>query len=98
VSRKSKVGVRAKLKENSKDKEEGTAAASQNPTVEKYLDQWLKSTRDTVKPGSFKPYEFIVRLHRKSTLGKTRLEKLNALQLQRLYKEKLTDGLGPRHV
>jgi hypothetical protein len=41
VSRKSKVGVRAKLKENSKDKVEGTAAASQNLTVEKYLDQWL---------------------------------------------------------
>jgi hypothetical protein len=41
VSRKSIVGVRAKLKENFKDKEEGTAAASQNLTVEKYLDQWL---------------------------------------------------------
>ena len=98
MSRKSIVGVRAKLKENFKDKEEGTAAASQNLTVEKYLDQWLKSIRDTVKPGSFKPYELIVRLHRKPTLGKTRLEKLNALQLQRLYKEKLTAGLSPRRV
>ena len=98
MSGKSKAGVRAKLKENLKYKEEGIAVASQNLTVEKYLDQWLKSIRDPVKLGSFKPYESIVRLHRKPTLGKTGLEKLNALQLQRLYKEELTAGLSPRRV
>jgi integrase len=60
VSGKSKAVVRAKLKERLKDKEEGIAVESQNLTVEKYLDQWLESIRDVVRPGSFKPYESIV--------------------------------------
>ena len=51
-----------------------------------------------VRPGSFKPHEAIVRLHIKPTLGKTKLERLPALQLQTLYHTKLEEGLSPRRV
>lgn len=98
VSGKSKAAVRAKLKDKLKDKDEGIAIDSQNLIVEMYLDQWLESIRETIRPGSFKPYEAIVRLHIKPTLGKVKLEKLNALQLEKLYRDKLNAGLSPRRV
>jgi hypothetical protein len=49
-------------------------------------------------PGTFKPYEAIVRLHIMPTLGKTKLEKLTAMQLERLYRQKLDAGLSARRV
>jgi integrase len=42
--------------------------------------------------------EEIVRLHLVPALGKTRLDRLNALQLQSLYRSKLDSGLSARTV
>lgn len=98
VSGKHKVDVRAKLREKLADRDEGIVVDSEGLTVEKYLDRWLGEIRDTVRPGTFRPYEAIVRLHLKPTIGRTKLDKLNALQLQTLYREKLAAGLSPRRV
>jgi integrase len=62
------------------------------------MDRWLESTKDKVMPGTYKPYEAIVRLHVKPTLGRTKLDKLNAMQLERLYGQKLDAGLSARRV
>jgi integrase len=66
--------------------------------VERYMDRWLESIRDKVRPGTLKPYEAITRLHIRPTLGKVKLEKLTALQLETLYREKLGEGLSARRV
>jgi integrase len=58
----------------------------------------LESIRDRVLLGTFKPYEAIVRLHIKPTLGRTKLDKLNAMQLEKLYRQKLVAGLTARRV
>lgn len=97
VSGKSKADVRAKLKEKLKEKEEGIAVEG-NLTVEKYLDQWLDSVKDTLRPGAFRRYEESSRIHIKPELGKVKLSRLNALQLQSLYRKKLDEGLSARTV
>lgn len=71
---------------------------SENMTVGGYLDRWLVAIKDTIRTGSWKQYEMIVRLHIKPTLGGVRLEKLNALQIQSFYRERLDAGLSPRRV
>jgi integrase len=62
------------------------------------MDRWLDYIREQVRPGTFKPYEAIARLHIKPTLGSTKLDKLNALQLETLYRQKLDAGLSARRV
>ncbi len=43
-------------------------------------------------------HEVITRLHLKPTIGSIRLDKLNALEVQALYRSKLDSGLSPRTV
>ncbi len=71
---------------------------SENMTVGGYLDRWLTAIRDTVRVGTCKQYEMIVRLHIKPTLGTVKLDKLNALQIQSFYRERLDAGLSSRRV
>src|SRR3712207_74485 len=98
VSGKTKPEVKAKLRKLLDDRDKGIAYDSEGLTVERYMDRWLESIRDKVKPGTFKPYEAITRLHIKPTLGSTKLEKLTALQLETLYRKKLDAGLSARRV
>ena len=98
LSGKTKVEVRKKLRKLLQDRDAGIAYDSEGLTVERYMDRWLASIQDKVRPGTYKPYEAITRLHIKPALGKTKLERLNALQLERLYREKLEAGLSARRV
>ena len=66
--------------------------------VGEYLDRWLDSTKGTVRESTWMRAEVDVRVHLKPRLGKTRLDRLDALQLQSLYREKLDSGLSPRTV
>lgn len=98
VSGKTKPEVKAKLRKLLDDRDKGIAYDSEGLTLSRYMDRWLESIRDKVRPGTFKPYEAITRLHIKPTLGKTKLEKLTALQLETLYRQKLDAGLSARRV
>ncbi len=71
---------------------------SENMTVGGYLDKWLAAIRDTVRVGTWKQYEMIVRIHIKPTLGNAKLDKLNALQIQSFYRERLDAGISARRV
>jgi integrase len=71
---------------------------SQGLATAAYLDRWLKAVEGTIRVGSWIQYEQITRLHLKPTLGQTKLDKINALQLQKLYRNKLDSGLSPRRV
>ena len=98
ISGTTKPEVKAKLRKLLEDREVGIAYDSEGLTVERYMDRWLEYIRDRVRPGTFKPYEAITRLHIKPTLGKTKLEKLTALQLETLYRQKLKASLSARRV
>ena len=95
VSGKSKAVIKAKLKEKIKAVEEGTILA--NITFGDYLDQWLESVRNSVGVRTYQRSEETVRLHIKPKLGRVRLNKVTALQLDTLYREK-ANQLSPRSV
>jgi integrase len=94
----SKGEIKAAIRKKLQERDEGIAHDSGGLTVETYMDRWLESIKDRVRPGTFKPYEAIIRLHVKPTLGKTQLEKLNAIRIERLYAQKLEAGLSGRRV
>jgi integrase len=98
VSGKTKQDVAAKLRKGLEDRDNGVSFNSEGLTVAKYMDRWLESIQDKVRPGTYKPYEAISRLHIKPTLGSTQLEKLTAVQLEALYTQKLNAGLSARRV
>lgn len=54
--------------------------------------------RNTVKHRTWQRHEEVVRLHLKPSLGKIRLNRLDALRIQSLYRAKLDSGLSPRTV
>jgi integrase len=80
------------------ERESGLVYYCGSMTVGEYLDRWLESTKGTVKERTWIRAEVDVRVHIKPALGKTRLDRLNSLQLQALYRAKLDAGLSPRTV
>jgi integrase len=71
---------------------------SEKMTVGSYLDRWLTAIQDTVRIGTWKQYEMIIRLHIKPPPGGVKLDKLNALQIQSFYRERLDAGVSRRRV
>jgi integrase len=61
---------------------------SEGLTVGEYLDRWLESIRDSVKPVSWENYERNIRLHLKPALGNVKLAKLSPGRIQALYDKK----------
>ncbi|CAA9428133.1 MAG: Integrase, partial [uncultured Rubrobacteraceae bacterium] len=80
------------------ERNSGVVYDSEGLTVGDYLVEWLQSVRGTVRERTWKRSEEVVRLHLVPALGKTRLDKLNALQVQALYRSKLESGLSARTV
>ena len=62
-----------------------------------YLDRRLGAVKGSVRDRTWR-HEEVVRLHLKPTIGGVKLDKLNALQVQTMYSEKLNAGLSPRSV
>lgn len=68
-------------------------------TVGVYLERWLNSyVASTVAPRTFESYAYISRKHLIPALGSIALCNLRPLHLQRLYADKLQQGLSPRTV
>src|SRR5919107_1060526 len=93
---KTREEVSKKLTKAMADRDGGLVFDHENLRVEDYLDRWLKgSVRGSVKPES---YERILRVHVVPTLGRVKLNNLNPLHLQSLYRERLDSGLSTRTV
>lgn len=54
--------------------------------------------RPRLKPGTWNRYELAVRLHIAPAIGKVKLARLDAATIQRLYSQKLKEGLAPSTV
>jgi integrase len=63
-----------------------------------YLDGWIDSIKDTLRRRTWIRHEEVVRLHLKPSLGIMKLDRVNPLQIQSLYRSKLDSGLSPRTV
>src|SRR5215204_1512735 len=95
---KTKAEMRAVLRKLLADRDAGIAYDSENLTVGGYLDRWLDAVKGSVRERTWERHEQVVRLHLKPTIGGVKLERLNALQLQSVYQQKLNGGLSPRSV
>ena len=95
---KTRKDVAARLSKAIAERDSGIVYDPENLKVADYLDRWLDSIRDTLRERTWRRHEEIARLHLKPILGSIRLEKLNALQVQALYRSKLDSGLSPRTV
>ncbi len=95
---KTKAEMKAAVRKALEDRDNGITHDSENLTVEMYMDRWLESTRDTVGLRTYQRSEETARLHIIPTLGRVKLEKLTAMQLDGLYRKKLKGGLSPRSV
>jgi integrase len=70
------------------DRNKGLTFDAEGLTVAEYLDRWLASTRDSVKPVSWERYRSNVRLHISPIIGNVKLAKLAPHHVQSLYDEK----------
>ena len=70
----------------------------ENPrlTVAEYLEAWLETAKDRLRPTTVADYSTIIRLHAVPYIGTTRLAKVTPLQLARLYSTLAKAGLSPR--
>jgi hypothetical protein len=98
VQGRDKKEVAGKLAKAMADRDSGLIYDSGKTTVGEYLDRWLDAIRGSLRERTWRRHEEIARIHVKPALGKTRLDGLNALQIQSLYRSKLDSGLSPRTV
>ena len=76
--------------------ETGTLSNAQGITLEAHLKSWLEFKKPSLKPNTVHTYQdFITRLI-VPKLGKIKLEKLSALQLDQFYKALSDQGYAPR--
>ncbi|MDP2727158.1 MAG: site-specific integrase [Dehalococcoidia bacterium] len=90
--------VAKKLTEALRDKDRGLPSVPQKQTVARFLGDWLEATRPTIKGTTFTRYEEYARLHIAPTLGALKLAALTPQHLQKLYAQKLVEGLSPMSV
>jgi integrase len=90
--------VAQKLNKAIAERDAGLFYDCENLTLEEYLDRWLDSIRGTLAPRTARRHEELTRLHVKPAIGKVRLSKLNALQVQSFYRCKLDEGLSAATV
>jgi integrase len=69
-----------------------------NITVAITLDDYLHSIKPNLKPRTVQRYKEAIDIHLKPSLGKCKLDKLTALQIEGLYARKLGEGLSASTV
>ena len=97
--RPAQADARRKREEARKALEAGHSLDSQRQTVGEYLEGWIEGPlKGSVAPKTYADYAWICRKHLIPEIGRVRLSKLTAEDLDRLYARKTAVGLGPRTV
>lgn len=96
---KTQAEARRKRAEAEKALEDGHPLDSQKQTVGEYLEGWLEGPLKTsVAPKTYADYAWICRKYLIPEIGRHKLAKLTAEDLDRLYARKTGSGLGSRTV
>ncbi|MHB1496751.1 MAG: tyrosine-type recombinase/integrase [Acidimicrobiales bacterium] len=77
--------------------ESGQGAVASNATVAELLDRWVEHVSPTRQPGTIRGYQTHAK-RIKEQVGKVKLLKLTAQQLDRAYRVWLDEGLSPTTV
>ena len=78
--------------------QDGLTLAGARTTLIEYLEQWLGTIRESVRPRTLDQYTQIVRGHIASRLGNIKLKDMRPDQIQAFYNEKLDGGTSARTV
>lgn len=81
-----------------RDKDRGVPVVTENQSVAKFVETWLKTVEPTIRPRTYVRYEQYVRLHVVPGLGSLKLTRLIPQHLQTLYAQKLGEALSPTTV
>ena len=92
---KARKDVATKFSKAIAERDSGLVYDSEDLKIADYLDRWLDAIRDTLRERTWQRHEQVTRLHLKPAIGSTKLDNLNALQVQSLYRSKLAEGLSP---
>jgi integrase len=96
---KTQAEARRKREEVRKALEVGHPLDTQRQTVGEYLEEWIEGPlKGSVALKTYADYAWICRKHLIPEIGRVRLSKLTAEDLDRLYARKSGAGLGPRTV
>lgn len=91
--------VQDKINEALYEQQRGMLATGSNATMQEYLEDWLEKThKHTVRLGTYLNYQKLLRNYLVPGLGKVKLQKLTAPQVQAFYSAKLQEGLSPKTV
>ena len=67
-------------------------------TLNKFLEEWLKSRKGSIKPKTLFQYRQIIELHINPILGRIKINELKPADVQALYNKKVETGTGVRTV
>ena len=95
---KTRAEVAQKLAIALKAHRDGQVFGDERTTVEQFLRAWLRSIEPSVGPRTWIRYEELIRLHAVPHIGRVRLTRLGARQLDQLYGELVQAGLSPTTV
>ena len=95
---KTRAAADQQLTELKHDRDKGIPVVTEHQTVRQYLTGWLDDVRPQLKESSFRRYSDYVRIHLIPGLGRYKLERLTAAQIQALYTVKRSEGLSPTTV
>lgn len=90
--------VARKLNHALHDQDRGLPLPDDRYTVGRWLTEWLQEARATVRPGTWRSYERLVRCHLEPELGKVRLMRLEPDHVQAMMGRKLAAGQSPANV
>jgi integrase len=91
--------ARRKRAEAERMLEAGHSLDSQKQTIGEYLEGWIEGPlKGSVAPKTYADYSWICRKHLIPEVGRVKLSKLTAEDLDRLYARKTAAGQGPRIV
>ncbi len=87
------------LFETRKAARENKPLIDEKTTLGEYLDRFIDEVASpTLKPSTIRSYRYLIDSHIKPSLGNVKLSSLKPEQIQRLYYDKLDEGLSPRTV
>lgn len=78
--------IATKLARAIAERDSGLVYDAENMTVGEYLDRWLDAIRGSLRERTWQRHEEITRIHLKPNIGKIKLDRLSALQVQSLYR------------
>lgn len=90
--------VREKLRSALRAHEEATLRAGPSETLDRFLGRWLETAKDTVRPATYRTYEYVVRVHLKPGLGRERFDRLTPADVEEFLQRRRRAGLSPRSV